>query len=65
MSNGMLMILCMLPIYQDSYYTYDEVPIVSEAELAEFWEKIEGEMNPESIWGDAKTDQEKCQAETL
>jgi len=37
--------------------------ISSDAELAEFWEKIEGEMNPDSIWGDAKTDQEKCQAE--
>ena len=48
---------------QDFLYAYDTTSVVSDAELAEFWEKIEGEMNPDSIWGDAKTDQEKCQAE--
>ena len=42
---------------------YTTLTVVSDAELAEFWEKIDGEMKPESIWGDAKTDQEKCQAE--
>ena len=42
---------------------YTTLTVVSDAELAEFWEKIDGEMRPESIWGDAKTDQEKCQAE--
>ena len=48
---------------QDYLYDYELVTVSSDAELAEFWEKIEGEMKPESIWGDAKTDQEKCQAE--
>ena len=47
-------------IYAQDYTT---LTAVSDAELAEFWEKIDGEMRPESIWGDAKTDQEKCQAE--
>ena len=47
-------------IYAQDYTT---LTAVSDAELAEFWEKIDGEMKPESIWGDAKTDQEKCQAE--
>ena len=46
---------------------YDTFSVVNtyanEVELKEFWEKIDGEMRPESIWGDAKTDQEKCQAE--
>lgn len=42
---------------------YDFVDTVSAEELNEFWAKIEGEMNPDSIWGDAKTDQERCQAE--
>lgn len=42
---------------------YTTLTVVSDAELAEFWEKIDGEMKPESIWGDAKTDQERCQAE--
>ena len=48
---------------QDYLYDYEVVTVSSDAELAEFWEKIEGEMKPESIWGDAKTDQERCQAE--
>ena len=47
-------------IYAQDYTT---LTAVSDAELAEFWEKIDGEMRPESIWGDAKTDQERCQAE--
>ena len=42
---------------------YTSLTAVSDAELAEFWEKIDGEMRPDSIWGDAKTDQERCQAE--
>ena len=42
---------------------YTTLTVVSDAELAEFWEKIDGEMKPDSIWGDAKTDQERCQAE--
>jgi len=52
---------------QDYLYDYDTASVVNtyvtEVELAEFWEKIDGEMRPESIWGDAKTDQERCQAE--
>jgi hypothetical protein len=48
---------------QDYLYDYGMVSAVSDIELSEFWEKIDGEMRPESIWGDAKTDQEKCQAE--
>ena len=48
---------------QDYLYNYEVVTVASDLELAEFWEKIEGEMNPDSIWGEAKTDQEKCQAE--
>lgn len=48
---------------QDYLYDYEVVTVSSDAELAEFWEKINGEMMPESIWGNAKTDQEKCQAE--
>ena len=47
-------------VYAQDYTT---LTAVSEVELAEFWEKIDGEMKPESIWGDAKTDQERCQAE--
>ena len=47
---------------QDYLYE-DTATVVSQSELDEFWEKIDGEMRPESIWGDAKTDQEKCQAE--
>ena len=58
-----LMLLCALIPQPSTQDVYESISVVREVELAEFWEKIEGEMNPESIWGDAKTDQEKCQAE--
>tara|TARA_R100000008_G_C3583235_1_gene170129 strand:- start:818 stop:1183 length:366 start_codon:yes stop_codon:yes gene_type:complete len=57
------MLLCALIPQPSSQDVYEAISVVSEIELAEFWEKIEGEMKPESIWGDAKTDQERCQAE--
>ena len=45
------------------YTLVNDLELINEIELEYFWGKIEGEMNPRSIWGEAKTDQEKCQAE--
>tara|TARA_R100000234_G_scaffold91922_1_gene60097 strand:- start:1 stop:405 length:405 start_codon:yes stop_codon:yes gene_type:complete len=65
-NNAMKILLTMFVfLFAGTIYAQDYTTLtaVSDAELAEFWEKIDGEMRPESIWGDAKTDQEKCQAE--
>jgi len=65
-NNAMKILLTMFVfLFAGTIYAQDYTTLtaVSDAELAEFWEKIDGEMKPESIWGDAKTDQERCQAE--